>query len=163
MLPAMCVVIPLYVIFSLVNLLDTHIVLIIAYLTFNVPFSVWLLRDFISSIPLEIEEAALIDGCSRFSALMRVMLPLLSPGLAVTAIFCFIQSWNEFALALFLTGTEAKTLPPALTFFMTSVGVKWGELAAISSIVTIPVIIFAWLTQKYLIRGLTFGAVRGAH
>jgi len=161
MLPAMSAVIPFYVIADLLHLLDTQIILIIAYLTFNIPFSIWLLRDFISGIPIDLEEAALIDGCSRFSAFVRVVLPLATPGLVVTAVFCFIQSWNEFAFALFLTGMEAKTLPPAITFFMTSVGVKWGELAATASIITIPVIVFAWMTQRYLVRGLTFGAVKG--
>lgn len=160
MLPAMSAVIPFYIIANLLNLFDTQLILVIAYMTFNVPFSVWMLRGFFAAIPPDFEEAGMIDGLSRFGAFLRTTLRLSSAGLAATAILIFIQSWNEFALALFLTGVYAKTLPPAVTFFMTSVGVKWGELSATGVVVTIPVLIFALISQRYLVRGLTLGAVK---
>jgi len=160
MLPAMSAVIPFYLIANLLNLFDTHLILVVAYMTFNVPFSVWMLRGFFAAVPRDYEEAAMVDGVSRFGAFLRTTLRLASAGVAATAILCFIQSWNEFALALFLTGVQAKTLPPAVTFFMTSVGVKWGELSATGVVVTIPVLIFALLSQRYLVRGLTLGALK---
>ncbi|HBE77607.1 MAG TPA: ABC transporter permease, partial [Firmicutes bacterium] len=108
----------------------------------------------------QIEESALVDGCSHWQVLMRVVLPLSLPGLTATAIFCIINSWNEFAFALFLTGINARTLPTTVTFFLSITGVIWGEMAAVGVLTALPVLIFAMLVQKYMIRGLTFGAVK---
>lgn len=160
MLPPMATVIPFFVLARLTGLLDTHLVLILAYLTFNIPFTIWMMRGFFEEIPREIEEAALVDGCSHWQALTRVVLPLALPGLTATAIFCVIQSWNEFAFALFLTGVNARTLPTTVTFFLSVTGVIWGEMAAVGVVTALPVLIFAMLVQKYMIRGLTFGAVK---
>lgn len=160
MLPPMATVIPFFVLARLTGLLDTHLVLILAYMTFNIPFSIWMMRGFFEEIPIQIEEAALVDGCSHWQVLTRILLPLALPGLTATAIFCVIQSWNEFAFALFLTGVNARTLPTTVTFFLSVTGVIWGEMAAVGVVTALPVLIFAMLVQKYMIRGLTFGAVK---
>ena len=160
MLPPMATVIPFFIVARLLGILDTHLVLILAYMTFNIPFSIWMMRGFFEEIPREIEEAALVDGCSHWQVMVRVLLPLSAPGLTATAIFCVIQSWNEFAFALFLTGVNARTLPTTVTFFLSVTGVIWGEMAAVGVVTALPVIIFAMLVQKHMIRGLTFGAVK---
>ncbi|MEN3187035.1 MAG: carbohydrate ABC transporter permease [Atribacterota bacterium] len=160
MLPPMAVVIPFFLLGRFLGLLDTHILLALVYLSFNIPFTIWMMRGFIEEIPLEIEEAALIDGCSRLSVLRRIVFPLTLPGIAATAIFCVIQSWNEFALAFFLTSFNARTVPTTVTFFLSVMGIIWGEMAAVGVVASIPVLIFAFLVQKYLVRGLTFGAIK---
>lgn len=160
MAPAIAVVIPYFLIGSLLGILDTRLVLVISYLSFNIPFAVWMLRGFIEEIPVEVDEAAMIDGCSRFGAFVRLILPLTANGLAATSILCIIQSWNEFTFALFLTTTNARTLPTIVTQFLTFQGVVWGEMAAAATITTIPVVAFALLVRKHLITGLTFGATK---
>jgi len=160
MLPPMAVVIPFFLLGRFIGLLDTHILLIIVDLSFNIPFTVWMMRGFIEEIPQEVEEAAWIDGCSRIQGLFRVVFPLILPGIAATAIFCVIQSWNEFALAFFLTSFNARTVPTTVTFFLSVLGVIWGEMAAVGVVATAPVLLFALLVQKYLVRGLTLGALK---
>lgn len=160
MLPPMAVVIPFFLLGRFLGLLDTHILLAIVYLSFNIPFTIWMMRGFIEEIPLEIEEAALIDGCSRLSVLRRIVFPLTLPGIAATAIFCVIQSWNEFALAFFLTSFNARTVPTTVTFFLSVMGIIWGEMAAVGVVASVPVLLFAFIVQKYLVRGLTFGAIK---
>lgn len=161
MLPPMSTVIPLFLLARYAGLLDTRTLLIIVYMTFNVPFTVWMMRGFFLDIPIELEEAAMVDGASRLTAFTRILLPLVAPGLAATAIFCILQSWNEFALALFLTTVRARTMPTMVTLFLSVQGVVWGEMAAVGVVATAPMVIFALLVQKYLVRGLTLGAVRG--
>jgi multiple sugar transport system permease protein len=161
MLPPMAVVISFFVLGRLLHLLDTHIYLIIIYLSFNVPFTIWMMRGFIEDIPLEIEESAWLDGCSRYRGFFSVVFPLISPGLIATAIFCIIQSWNEFSLAFFLTTFNAKTIPTIVTAFLSVTGVLWGEMAAVGIVAIAPIIIFAFLVQKNLVRGMTFGAIKG--
>ena len=161
MLPPMAVVISFFVLGRLLRLLDTHVYLIIIYLSFNIPFTIWMMRGFIEDIPLEIEEAAWIDGCSRMKGFFKVIFPLISPGLIATAIFCIIQSWNEFSLAFFLTTFNAKTVPTIVTAFLSVTGVLWGEMAAVGVVAIAPIVLFAFLVQKNLVRGLTFGAVKG--
>ena len=160
MLPAMSVVIPFFLLGRFLHLLDTHILLIIVYMSFNIPFAIWMMRGFIEEIPRELEEAAWVDGCTLFQGVVKVVLPLVMPGLAATAIFIVIQSWNEFALALFLTSFAARTVPTTITFFLSVMGVIWGEMASVGVITTLPVLLFALFVQKYLIRGLTFGAIK---
>lgn len=160
MLPPMAIVIPFFIMAQLLNVLDTHIVLIISYMLFNIPFAIWMLRGFFEEVPEEIEEAALIDGCSRFQVFTKILLPLTTPGLIATAIFCIIFSWNEFVFALFLTSTSSTTLPTTVNLFLSITGTEWGEMAAVGIITVLPVLIFAMLVQKYLIRGLTFGGVK---
>lgn len=161
MLPAMAVVLPFFVMASLFRIFDTHIVLIICYMLFNIPFAIWMMRSFFEEIPKELEESAQIDGCTVVQRIYNVVLPLALPGIVATAIFCIIQSWNEFAFALFLTAKNANTLPTTVQNFLSVSGVMWGEMSAVGVVSTAPMIIFAILVQKHMIRGLTFGAVKG--
>ena len=160
MLPPITVVIPFFLLGRFLNLLDKHLYLIIIYMSFNIPFTIWMMRGFIEEIPQELEEAAWVDGCSRFQGLLRVVVPVILPGIAATAIFCVIQSWNEFALAFFLTSFNSRTVPTTVTFFLTVLGIIWGEMAAVGVVATIPILIFSLVVQRYLIRGLTFGALK---
>ena len=160
-LPAMAVVIPYFLMASFFRLLDTRILLIICHTTFNVPFTIWMMRGFIEDLPVELEEAALVDGCTRLQCIIRIVLPLVLPGLAATAIFCVINSWNEFVFANFLTSIHAKTVPTSVMMYLSVSGVKWGEMAATGVLSALPVMVFAIAVQKYMIRGLTFGAIKG--
>jgi multiple sugar transport system permease protein len=160
-LPAMAVVIPYFLMASLAGLLDTRIILIICYTTFNIPFTIWMMRGFIEDLPIELEEAAFVDGCNRIQVLARIVLPLVLPGMTATAIFCVINSWNEFVFANFLTSIHSKTVPTSVMMYLSVSGVKWGEMAATGVLAVLPVLIFAICVQKYMIRGLTFGAVKG--
>ncbi|WP_442051986.1 carbohydrate ABC transporter permease [Paenibacillus sp. 2TAB19] len=160
MLPPMASVIPIFVMASMLRILDTHFVLIICYMLFNIPFTIWMMRSFFEEIPVALEEAAFVDGASRFQVFMKVILPLATPGLIATAIFCIINSWNEFVFALFLTSSDASTLPTTVTLFLSVSGVVWGEMSAIGIVTILPVLLFAMVVQKYMIRGLTFGGVK---
>jgi multiple sugar transport system permease protein len=161
MLPPIAIVVPLYVLFNRLDWTDTTLALVISYLTFTIPLSIWMMTGFFDDVPLELEEAAMIDGCSRFEALVRVSLPLVIPGMAATAILAFLFCWNEFLYAVILTGREARTLPVIITSFMTNKSVLWGRIAASGTLVLVPVIIFALVAQRYLVRGLAKGAVKG--
>jgi multiple sugar transport system permease protein len=160
MFPPIAAAIPIFVIMKQFNLLDTRVSLIIAYTTFNLPFVVWMLRDFISSLPKELEEAAMVDGRSRIGAFFGVTFPLLLPSIAAVSILCLIFSWNEFLFALVLSQRNAKTLALGLTEFMTWREIGWENIFATATILVGPVILFSFLVQKYLVRGLTMGAVR---
>jgi multiple sugar transport system permease protein len=160
MFPPIAAAIPIFVIMKNLNLLDTRLSLIIAYTTFNLPFVVWMLRDFIESLPHEIEEAAMVDGKSRMGAFFDITFPLLLPSIAAVSILCLIFSWNEFLFALILSQRDAKTLALGLTEFMTWREIGWGNIFATATILVGPVILFSFLVQKYLVRGLTMGAVR---
>jgi multiple sugar transport system permease protein len=159
MAPPVTVVLPLFLIFRNLSLIDTHPALIAAYVTVNMPFAIWMIKGFFDEIPRELDEAALLDGCSRFHAFVRIVLPLAAPGLAATAIISFIFSWNEFLFAILLTNFHARTLPVAASALMTDRMVLWGELCATAIIIYTPVMLFAMLVRKYLIKGFTFGAV----
>lgn len=160
MLPAIAIVIPLFVMAQTIGVLDTRIVLIICYMLFNIPFSIWMLRGFFEEIPEAIEEAALIDGCSRRQVLGRIILPLAAPGLAATSIFCIINSWNEFTFAVFLTSFRASTLPTTVTQFLSASGTAWGPMAAVGVLTIVPMIVFALFVQRYMVKGLAFGGVK---
>ena len=160
-LPAMAVVIPYFLMAGFFRLLDTKTLLIIAHMSFNIPFVVWMLRSFIEEIPVELEEAATIDGgCNKLQILCTIVLPLAAPGLAATAIFCLIASWNEFAFANFLTTVYSKSVPTSVMKFLSISGIKWGEMAATGVLAEIPIVLFALLMQRHLVRGLTFGAIK---
>ncbi|MDI3472647.1 MAG: multiple sugar transport system permease protein [Thermotogaceae bacterium] len=161
LLPPIASAIPLYVIFSKIKLLNTWLALILPYLVPATALSIWLLISFFNEIPQEIEEAAYIDGASRMQSFIHVVLPLSAPGLAAAAILAFIQSWGEFLLALILTNNaSAQTLPVYLGRYITGWRVAWGPLSAAGLVTMLPVIIFALIFQRYLIRGLTLGAVK---
>lgn len=161
MLPPITIIVPLYVLFNGLKLTDTITALVISYLTFTIPLSTWLMIGFFEDVPLDLEESAMIDGCSRLQAIFRVVLPIVTPGLAATAILAFMYCWNEFLYAVILTGRDARTLPVTITSFMTNKAILWGRITASGSLVLIPVLIFALLAQRYLIRGLSKGAVKG--
>jgi len=160
MAPPIVVILPLFLIFRRLGLIDTKIALIIAYMTFNFSFVIWMMKGFFAEIPTDLDDSAMIEGCSRFGAFWRVVLPLTTPGLAASAIFSFIFSWNEFLFALIFTSINAKTLPVAASGFITDRMVLWGKLCAASVVIYFPVIIFALLLRSYLVRGLTFGAIK---
>lgn len=160
-LPAVASVIPIYVIAALLKVLDTHALLITVYLLYNIPFTVLIMRGFFEEIPLEVEEAALIDGCTNWQILRKVVIPLAAPGMAATAIFCIINAWNEFTYAMLLTTYKSSTVPTIVQMFKTVSGVVWGEMSAVGTISTLPVLIFAMLVQRQMVRGLSFGAVKG--
>lgn len=160
-LPAMAVIVPYFMIASLLKLLDTYVLLIICYTSFNLPFTIWMMRGFIEDLPYELEEAGMVDGCSKTQALRKIVLPLVIPGMIATAIFCVINCWNEFVFANFLTSVQAKTVPTSVMSYLSVSGVKWGEMAATGTLAVMPVLVFAICVQKYMIRGLTFGSVKG--
>ena len=160
--PAVSIVVPLYLIWIDLGLTDTIPGMVLVYAVLNLPFAVWLTSSFFEEVPAEIEESALIDGCSRLQAFRKVVLPLVVGGLAVTALFTFIMSWNEFIFALALTQSEAATAPRSLTGFFTEFGgIEWGRMSAAGVVMIVPILVAASLLQKHIVRGLTFGAVKG--
>jgi len=158
--PPTLVILPFFLLFSQINLLDTKFALTIVYLTFNLSFVVWIMKQFFDEIPKELDEAAMVDGCSRFQSFWKIVLPLSKSGLSATAILCLITSWNEFLFALVLTGNNAKTLPIAITSFIQFTGTRWGELCAAATVMIIPLIIFGFIIQRRLVSGMTFGAIK---
>jgi multiple sugar transport system permease protein len=171
MFPAIAVILPYFIIFrgvgrtaigQLLNIgLDTTGALIITYTMFNLPFAIWLMFSFFQEIPLELEDSARLDGYSRFQVFYRVVLPLAAPGIVVTAIFSMIFAWNEFLFAFMLTRDAARTITIGVAGFWTQRGILWGPLSAAAVICVVPMLIFALTLQRYFVRGLTFGAVRG--
>lgn len=160
MFPPITVVVPYYIIFKTAGLLDTPLALIIVYSTANIPLVVWLMKGFFDEVPTALEEAAMVDGHGILSTYWRVTLPLAAPGLAVSAVFCFIFSWNEFLFALMLTGSKAQTVTVAVMSFWSSDAVQWGRIMAGSFIILIPGVIFVLTCQRWLVRGLTMGSVK---
>ena len=162
MFPAIVTAVPLFLIMRDLRLLNTQLSLIIVYTAFNLPFVVWMMRGFFAELPRELEEAALVDGDSRLGAFWRVVLPLVAPGLAATAVFCLIVSWNEFLFALVLTQTDAAmTLPVGIAGRVTQYEIKLGVMSAAGVVAMMPILVFALSVQKYLVRGLSLGAVKG--
>lgn len=162
MMPPIVTIIPLYIAFNYLNLLNTKTAVVIAYTAFNLPFATWMMKSYFQDLPVELEEAAMVDGDTRWGAFLRVALPLARPGLAATAIFCLIISWNEFLLALVLTLTErSQTLPIGIAGRVTQYNTYWGEISAAGFMACVPIMIFAFIVQKHLVRGLSFGAVKG--
>ena len=162
MFPAIVTAIPLFLMMRDLRLLNTRLALVIVYTAFNLPFVVWMMRGFFAELPRDLEEAALVDGDSRIGALWRVVLPLVAPGLAATAVFCLIVSWNEFLFALVLTQTDtAMTLPVGIAGRVTQYEIKWGVMSAAGAVAIVPILVFALAVQKYLVRGLSLGAVKG--
>ena len=161
MIPPVAFIIPFFLIFTAVGLKDTYTALVIVYLTIILGFVIWMMRSYFLEIPRELEEAAVIDGCSRWGVFLRIVLPLSIPGLATSAIFSFVFSWNEFLYAMVLTARHAKTLPLGIYNWVSYEEVRWGELTAAAMFAMLPVIIFYFFVQKALVRGLTMGAVKG--
>ena len=160
MLPAVVVTIPIFLMYRQLKLFDTHFGLILLYTVFNLSLSVWLLKGFIDEIPREYEEAALVDGYSRWQAFAKIVLPQAVTGIAATTVFCLIFAWNEYAFALMLTTEKARTAPPSIPSQLGSGGIEWSAIAAGSLLFLIPVVIVVFALRNYLLRGITFGAIR---
>jgi N,N'-diacetylchitobiose transport system permease protein len=162
MVPLAALIIPLYILMSRLHQVDKLSGVIVMYLTFVLPFAVWTLRGFLLGVPKELEESAMVDGATRFGAFVRILLPLLGPGLVATSIFAFIQAWNEFIIAyVFLHTPEKQTLMVWLASFTTLRGTEWGPLMAGATLCALPVIVFFLLVQRRIAFGLTAGAVKG--
>ncbi|MBV9221012.1 MAG: carbohydrate ABC transporter permease [Methylobacteriaceae bacterium] len=158
--PPVGFIVPIYLMVQRSGLLDTQIALIVVYTSMNLSFVTWILRGFFLEIPIEIEEAALVDGYTRWQIFLRVALPLVRPGLAATAILSAIFSWNEFLFASILAPGDAATIPVYLAGFSASMNIDWGEYMAVGTMAVLPIMIFTLALQRHLVRGLTFGAVR---
>jgi multiple sugar transport system permease protein len=159
-MPPVAVVFPFLLVFKALKWVDTLQALIIIYLTFNLPYAVWMMRGFFKEIPVEIEESALVDGCTPFGAFWRIALPLVKPGLIATGVFCFIFSWSEFFFAVCLTRNVATPLSVYMVNFFGKHMVMWGEIGATSVLTMVPLFLVSFLMQRYLVRGLTMGAVK---
>jgi multiple sugar transport system permease protein len=160
MLPTVAIVVPFYLILYYLGLRDTLLGLVMAYLSFSLPFAIWMLVGFVRDLPKELDDAAFIDGCSHWHLLWLVHLPLLRPALAVVAIFTFVFAWNELVLALMLTEVDAKTVPVAIIGMVQPDNIPWGEIAAGSILTLLPMMIVVFALQRHIVRGLTLGAVR---
>lgn len=160
MFPPIALAVPYFILFNWLNMLDKLPTLILIYIAMNTPLVVWLLWDFFKDLPIEIEEAALVDGCSRLGAFFRIALPLATPGLVVAFLFAFVFSWNEFLFALTLTFQEAKTLPFQIAGNVTNTGPRYWDLAAQGIFVLLPPLLIALAAGRYIVRGLTLGAVK---
>jgi multiple sugar transport system permease protein len=161
MLPTVILIVPVYVLAQKLGVLDTRLVLIVIYAAFDVSLVVWMMDSFFAEIPVDLEEAAMVDGDSRLTAFRRIVLPLAAPGLVATAIFAVIVTYNEFLFALLLTSTpDAQTMPVGVATLMGRINIDWGAMAAAGVLGALPIIIFAMLVQRHLVRGLTLGAVK---
>jgi multiple sugar transport system permease protein len=153
--PSIALVLPFYIIGLTFGILDSYLVLVGAFMVFNLPFVVVMMKSFFENIPVEIEEAAMLDGASRLRALYDVVLPQVKTGLFATAIMCFMFAWNEFTYALFLTSTKVNMIATAIAFFKTERGILWGEVSALGIIAVAPIVVMSFLTQKYIVKGMT--------
>lgn len=160
MLPYVAAIVPLYVLAKDIGLLDNVLLLLILYTAMNLPLAVWMMRSFLLEVPVEILEAARLDGAGFWREITEVMLPIAGPGLAATALICIIFAWNEFFLAINLTSTAGATVPVFLGSFVTSEGLYWAKLSAAATLASLPVIIVGWIAQRQLVRGLSMGAIK---
>jgi multiple sugar transport system permease protein len=161
LIPPIVTLVPIYVLWRNLNLLNTYQGMILAFLIFNLPFTIWMMHSFFIELPVELEEAALVDGCSRTQALVRIVLPLAAPGLAATSVFLVLASWNEFLFASVLGGGNAQMLAPSILSFITDKAILWGRLYAASSVILVPVLILTFLVQRFMGKGLIGGAIKG--
>lgn len=161
MFPAIVIALPIFIMYKTLGMLDTYAGMILVYTAMNLPFAVWILRSFFQEIPTDMEESAMIDGSTRFGALFRIIIPLAAPGIIATAILCFIFAWNEFLFALVLTSEAARTLPLEIAALRSTESWRFGQISAVCVIATIPILIFTLFVQRYIIRGLTLGGVKG--
>lgn len=160
-MPPVVIVIPVFLMYRELGLIDTRLGLILIYTAFNLPFTIWMMKGFVDEVPSEYEDAAMLDGYTRLQAFWKFTLPLLIPGIAATAVFALIFSWNEFVYAIFLTSSqEVRTAPPAIAGLIGGTTVNWGLVAASAVVFALPVLIFAYLVRKHLVAGVTLGAVR---
>ncbi len=161
MAPPISIAVPLFMFFTALGLTDTIYAVVIAHTSFNLSLVVWMMRGFFAEIPREIDEAVMMDGRSKLGAFVRVVVPMAAPGMAATAVLCFILSWNEFLYAFILVAFEGRPLTVGIPGLITPHGTLWGQVAAVAVVATLPILVFTFLVQKHLVRGLTFGAVKG--
>src|SRR5215468_916879 len=161
MAPPIAFTIPYFLVYRQLELLDTLTGLVVIYLTFNLSLVIWMMRAFFDQTPRSLEEAAWIDGATFWQGFWKIALPLTAPGLAATAILCFLFAWNDFFFALILTRTEAMTAPVAVVNFMNYEGWEWGRIAAGGTMIMLPVLVFSFIVRRYLVSGLTAGAIKG--
>jgi multiple sugar transport system permease protein len=159
--PLAVIAVPVFMIWSDWHLTNSLAGLILLYVAVNLPFTIWLLYGFVLQVPVELEEAAAIDGCRPWKVFIKIVLPLIRPGLAAAAIFTFRIAWNEFILALVLTDRSTRTMPVAASLFVTDIGVEWGKLMALATLIALPPLLFTFLAARQVISGLTAGAVKG--
>ncbi len=159
--PLAVMAVPVFLIWSEWKLVNSLWGLVLLYVAVNLPFTIWLLYGFVLQVPVELEEAAAIDGCGPIRVFTKVLLPLMAPGLAAASIFTFRIAWNEFILALVLTDRSTRTLPVAASLFISDIGVDWGKVMAMGSLIAIPPLIFTFVAARQIITGLTAGAVKG--
>mgnify|MGYP000517410078 CR=1 FL=1 len=161
MLPPIAVIIPIYVMFQQASLLNTHIGVIIAYTSVNLPLVIWFMRDYFNSIPIELEESAFIDGASRYTVLWRIVLPLAMPGLIATFLIVLVFAWNEYTLALFLTGAETQTMPLLVAAQNATRGPQWWNISVLVTLMIAPIVVLAIFLERYIAKGILVGAVKG--
>lgn len=162
MFPMMLMLIPLFLIYKNLHLIDTHLSLILSYTCLNLPFSVWLMKGFFDTVPYELEESAYIDGCGKFDTLVRIVVPISLPGIATAGIFTFLNVWNEYTFSnTFVKNPDLVTLTVGLQDYLSQNSNSWGQMMAASTIGIIPSVLFLLFAQKYLIQGMTAGAVKG--
>ena len=161
MAPPIAFTIPFFLFYRWIGLLDTVTGLVLIYTSFNLPLVIWMMQPFFETVPPSLEEAALVDGASTRTIFLKIVLPMVAPGIAATAILCFLYAWNDFFFALILTRTNARTAPVAVVNFMNYEGWEWGKIAAGGSLVMAPVLIFSLAVRRYLVSGLAAGAVKG--
>ena len=160
LLPPVTAVVPLYLLFRYLQILDTRFILILIYTALNIPFGTWLMKAFFDGIPKELEEAAALDGCGALRTLARVTFPLASSGIAATSIFVFLLAWNEFMFAFMLTNVYARTIPVRLAETMGEMQVFWQDMSTLATLIMLPALLVGFFMQRYLIRALTAGAVK---
>ncbi len=161
MLPPVAVIIPIYILFQQLGLLDTHLALVITYTAVNLPIVIWFMRDYFASIPLELEESALIDGASRYQTLTQIVIPLSVPGLIATFLIILVFAWNEYALALFLSRANAQTMPLLVSAQNATRGPQWWNISVLVILMVTPIVFLAIILERFIARGLLVGAVKG--
>jgi multiple sugar transport system permease protein len=159
-MPPIAIVLPFFIVWQRIGLIDTHVGLILIYVAFNLPFAIWMLRGFMVEVPRDLDEAATLDGLGHVAILRRIILPVIAPGVAVTAIFTFMFSWNEYLMALVLTSRNATTVPVTVSKFIQAYSILWGDVGAAATIELLPVLLVVFLLQRHIMRGITLGAVK---
>lgn len=160
MAPIPAVILPLYMIFSRLRMVGTMPGLVFAYITFNLPFALWMMMAFFADVPPALEEAARVDGCSKFGAFLRIVLPTTAPGLAATGVLCMMFAWNDYVFASALSGAKTQTIPIAASLLVTQTGIAWGQAMATGTIIVMPMLLGGLLMRKYLVKGFSMGAVK---
>jgi multiple sugar transport system permease protein len=161
MIPPIVIVFPIFLLYVQLGWVDTYVGLIVLYTAFNLPYVIWMMRGYIQDIPLELEESALVDGCSRWQVFIKVVWPMARGGLFATAVFTFVFAWNEFIFALVLTRSDVTTFPVQVTHYFGGQSNFWAKIAAMSVLGTVPIFIAVALLQRFLVRGISLGAVKG--